>query len=340
MFFCIFRATSKIFDDTARVISMKIIEGSWFEFQHANTLEGLLYNPTLAKFTADDWKLKVREAAGLGMDTLVLQQVASNGYAFYHTPLRKMFDLVCDDPIEAVLSAADECGINFFIANDWWDVESDWNRDIMAPDTVKARLQSMGELFEKYGHHKSFYGWYYSNELYLKNGIPEKFQKYLKQCVDRARELDPDKPSLIAPYGTGVVVPNDDYVRQMERTGVQYIAYQDEIGCLRHGVDDLERIWSGLRKAHDKLPQVKLWADVEIFEFHGEVGFSPLHPAPFERCKRQLELAGAYCDKILIYEFIGLMNPPDSKVFAGPRSSVTLYNDYVAWRDKVLEEQK
>ena len=317
----------------------KVIEGSWFEFQHANTLEGPLHNPALAKFTADDWREKVREAAVMGLDTLVLQQVASNGKAFYHTTLRDMFPMACDDPIEAVLSAADEYGINFFMPNDWWDVESDWSRDIMASDTVKARMQSMAELTEKYAHHKSFYGWYYSNELYLKDGIPEAFQSYVGQCVARAKELTPGKPSLIAPYGTGVVVPNDEYVRQMERTGVDFIAYQDEIGCLRHTVDDLERIWSGLRAAHDKLPQVKMWADIEIFEFHGEVGFSPLYPAPFERCKRQIELAGAYCDKILIYEFQGIMNPPDSKVFAGHKSSAQLYTDYMNWRDSVLKEK-
>lgn len=309
----------------------KIIEGSWFELLHANLLEGPLWNPALTNFTAEQWGEKVREAAAMGMNTLVLQQVASNGKAFYPTKLRAMYPMACADPIEATLNAADECGVQFFVANDWWDHESDWGRDLMASATGSARLQCMAELVERYGHHPSFHGWYFSNELYLVDGIPLEFQRYLDQCVTRAKELTPTKKTMIAPYGTGVVVPDDDYVRQLERCGADIVAYQDEIGCLRHTVDDMPRLWEGLRKAHDKVPQVAMWADVEVFEFRGEVGFSPLYPAPFERVRRQLEVAGDYCDKILIYEYAGIMNPAGSKAFAGPPETTRLYNDYIAW---------
>jgi len=310
----------------------KPIEGSWFDFQHANKPEAKYYNAACAAFTAEDWKTKVKEAAEIGMDYLVLMCVAMDFKAFYKTGILPQHDIACDDPIEAVLSAADRYGVKFFVGNDWFDNQSDWSRDILDPKTCTMRLQSMEEIAERYGHHPSFYGWYWSEEAYLKEYFSDKCLKYVNMHSAKARELMPKAKTMVAPYGTGVVRPDDGYLRQLETIDVDSSAYQDELGCLRHTVDDLPRIWEGLRKVHDRAQRVEMWADVEIFAFdEGEVGRSALLPAPFERVRGQLECAGDFVDRILIYQFQGLMNPAASPVFAGPASSVRLYDEYVAW---------
>ena len=36
---------------------IRLISGSWFEFQHHNEAEGVYWNPACARFTAADWNL-------------------------------------------------------------------------------------------------------------------------------------------------------------------------------------------------------------------------------------------------------------------------------------------
>lgn len=310
---------------------LKPIEGSWFEFQHPNEPEAKYYNAEMARFTADQWRHKVREASQIGMEYLVLMAVSVYFKAFYDTALAPKFGIECDDPLEAVLDEADKCGVKFFISNDWFDDAHDFGRDILAAPAVTARMQAMEELAARYGHHPSFYGWYWPNEAYLKHHFKPDFIQYANMNSRKAHELLPRTKTLIAPYGTGVVHCDDVYRRQLEELDVDIIAYQDEIGCLRHGVDDLPRLWENLRRVHDLVPNVALWADIEVFEFEGAVGTSALLPAPFHRVRRQIEAAAPYVDRILIYQFQGMMNPAGTPCRAGHPSTVQLYEDYVQW---------
>jgi hypothetical protein len=88
-----------------------------------------------------------------------------------------------------------------------------------------------------------------------------------------------------------------------------------------------------LRRAHDRVPQRALWADVEVFAWEGPPNqqTSPLIPAPFERVQLQLEAVAPFVDQILIYQYQGLMNQPGSRAFAGHPDSGRLYTDYVHW---------
>ena len=89
-----------------------------------------------------------------------------------------------------------------------------------------------------------------------------------------------------------------------------------------------EKIYERLRKAHDKAGRAELWADIELFDFEGMVYKSALIPADFARVKRQLENVAPYCDKILSYQYLGIMNPAESVAFAGHPDSVQLYEEY------------
>src|SRR2546429_9602189 len=94
---------------------VKPISGCWFEYQHHATVEGVDWNPALANFSSDQWDLKIKEIAETGMEYLVLMATALYYRSFYHTKIFPAWRLACDDPMEAVLSAADKYGIKFFI---------------------------------------------------------------------------------------------------------------------------------------------------------------------------------------------------------------------------------
>lgn len=50
---------------------------------------------------------------------------APHGKTYYPSGLLTKHNFVCGDPLETVLSAADEYGVKFFINNDYW---SDWRQ--------------------------------------------------------------------------------------------------------------------------------------------------------------------------------------------------------------------
>ena len=89
-----------------------------------------------------------------------------------------------------------------------------------------------------------------------------------------------------------------------------------------------------LKKAHDKANRSKLWADVEVFTFEGDVYKSALLPANIERLKKQLEAVSPYVEEILIFEYQGMFNKPGTIAFCGHPDSIEYYRQY----KKLLEE--
>jgi hypothetical protein len=263
----------------------------------------------------------------------VLLAIAKGGRAFYDTPLLpKAEQLACQDPIEALLSAADEHGVKFFMSCDWYGA---WHgiETLNQPEAVRPRLQMMGEIAQRYGHHASFFGWYWANEAYLTPYFPEAFLEYVHTCSQEARRLLPKTKTLIAPYNTHLAVNDDRFVRQLAALDVDIVAYQDEVGCLRMSPESSERAFATLRAAHDRAPQRQLWADVETFAWEGPPNRqeSPLIPAPFARIEAQLAAVGPYVEKVLIYQYQGLLSKPGGKALAGHPDAPKLYTAYVQW---------
>ena len=78
------------------------------------------------------------------MEYLVLMGVARASKPFYPSKLL-LVPMGCDDPLEAVLSAADECGIKF-LSNDFWGDLDAYNMMLDKVQTV--RFQAMEEIAE------------------------------------------------------------------------------------------------------------------------------------------------------------------------------------------------
>jgi hypothetical protein len=330
-------ASGALLDPLAKALTLpsagqgiKPIAGSWFEFQHHATVEGVDWNPMCARFTCEQWDAKIKEIADAGIEYLVLMATALDYRSFFPTKIFPEWRLNCADPMETVLSAADRYGVKFFIGGGFY---GDWTDSHILADPIaaKRRLQAIEEIAKLYSHHRSFYGWYWPNEAFIDRYYSEEFIGYVNACSRLARQLTPQARILIAPYGTRVAVPDDRYVRQLESLDVDIIAYQDEVGVGKSAVEETSAFFEGLRKAHDRAQKAAIWADVEIFEFEGTVYKSALVPASFKRILRQLEAVSPWVDKILIYQYQGLMNKPGSTAFCGSPQSTELYAEYMNW---------
>jgi len=76
----VFADKSQLWSKNPRI---KPIIGSWFEFAHGSAAEGKYWNGALPNFTEQQWKAKVKEISGTGMEYLVLMAVANYGKTFY-----------------------------------------------------------------------------------------------------------------------------------------------------------------------------------------------------------------------------------------------------------------
>jgi hypothetical protein len=336
-FLCALGASGVLLDSLAKAAAsppdgrgIKPVSGSWFEFQHHATVEGVDWNPACARFTCEQWDDKIREIAEAGIEYLVLMATALDYRSFFPTKIFPEWRLNCPEPMEAVLSAADKYGVKFFIGGGFY---GDWtDPNIVAdPDAARRRLQAIEEITQLYGHHQSFHGWYWPNEAFIDRYFSDEFMGYVNTCSRLARQLTPKARIMIAPYGTRVAVPDDRYVRQLDSLDVDIIAYQDEVGVRKSTTDETSAFFEGLRKAHDRAQRAAIWADVEVFQFEGTVYKSELVPAPFRRVLRQLEAVSPWVDKILIYQYQGMMNKPGSTAFCGLPESAELYSDYMNW---------
>ena len=308
------------------------IDGTFFEFCHHNTAEGKYWNPALEKFIGADWRQKIREISKLQMEYIVVMATALYDKCYFKSSVFPFAEVSCADPIEEILSEADACGVKVFLGNGFY---GDWrkaNQNITSKEVIDRSFKAMEELTVLYAHHKSFYGWYFPDETCIILRFSKDFMKYVNMCSAFARSLTPDKKTLIAPYGTNLVWANNKFIRQLAELDVDFIAYQDEVGVRKTKVDNTERLFEKLRVAHDKAGRSQLWADIELFDFEGMVYKSALIPADFERVKKQIENVAPYVDKILAYQYLGLMNPVDSKVFAGHPDSAKLYEDYKKYK--------
>lgn len=322
----------------ASIKNLKPISGSWIEFRHSAD-EGGLWNDDLTKFTADQWRRKIFEMREIGMEYLVLMGVAMAGKAFYPSKLAPQIKMVCEDPLEAVLSAADECGIKFFVSNDFWG-NLDAFTMMIDKDVQKIRFAAMEEIAEKYSHHESFYGWYFPNEAMLQPYFVDACLSYVNACADMAQRLTPNCVKMIAPYYIKVAKNDETFVRQLEKLNVDIIAYQDGVGVNHSKLEDVPGYFETLYKAHAKASRARLWADMELFYFQDGNGGNLISADFNKRIIHQMEAISPYVDKILCYQYIGIMNKPGTDIVVGPESSFKLYEDYSKWYKRYLLKHK
>lgn len=298
------------------------ITGSWMDFYHTNEHEGDLWNDTVAAWPEETWEAKVEEMADLGLDTVVIMSVALAGKAFYPSRLmpQRWRPMAAQDPLEAVLRAADRRSLAVYVGVGFF--QEDTGALLGGEEEHRLREGVPRELADRYGHHESFAGWYLPVEEGIRGRFSDAYRRYTEElsssCL-RAASL----PILIAPYGTRTVQADERFVAQLRDLPVTYIAYQDEVGVEKTQVGELDAIYRRLAEAHRQAGR-PLWTDLELFRSQGRVYHSPLLPAPPARVLAQLEAESPHVDKVLAYQFLGLVNPPDSRAFAGHEDSVAL----------------
>jgi len=321
--------------------STKKIDGAWFGFYHWSEAEGKYWNAELKKATDEQWGEMMEDQSKLDMNIIVIQDVIRNpeayagkhnietegykGLSYYPSDIISgRFPLAANDPLEAVLASADKNGMNVFIgvgSYAWFD---------FTKGSLEWHKKLADELWAKYGHHQSFYGWYVSEEQ--DGGLAdaqarEDIVHFFKEFKTYVNKIAPDKPIMLA--------TNSHNIRGAEDTYRKLLPHLDILcpfGFHRMPATDLtgEQAATKLQELCNEAGS-HLWMDMEIFDF---AEGNALVPRSIKGVINDLHRFPNF-EKILCYQYPGLLNSPSASIKPGGPKTVKLYLDYKQYLDSI-----
>lgn len=323
-------------------VGLPLLQGVWIEsFAALSHCQG-----SNARETERNLRESVRAMQRLGMNTLILTYLEYRGTFFYPSKIA-FFDRDVQkmargkdctlDLVEIMLSEADRAGMHVFLGLGrggdtllLWEFEKKgWSERNAEAIALGKRVAQ--ELWERYRHHPSFYGWYLTHEM---NDLA-KSSAYYNPLADFCHSLSPDKPVLAAPAGTPIMDR-----KTLMKSSVDIFAYQDAVGSgyvpykntfkPENRIAMLDTIFTQYRAWH-KAADKHLWADLEIWEMDGSQGYGGSYPTTFDRVRRQIEIESKYADMLTAYAYHGYLHDPNSKAPAKDARAVQLFKDYQAY---------
>ncbi|MFN5136471.1 MAG: DUF4434 domain-containing protein [Chitinophagaceae bacterium] len=286
---------------------------------------------------AKEWEQDFQHMAAMGIDTVIM--IRSGYRRFITYPSAYLIKQGCFQPpvdlLELFLTLADKYGMDFYFglydSGKYWDT-GDMNHEIEHNKFV------IDEVWQQYGHHKSFKGWYLSMEISRKTkGAIEAFSSLGKQC----KEISNGLSTFISPWIDGKkavmaassIISKEQTVSLKEhetewneifdgiKDVVDAVAFQD--GHVDyHELYDYLVINKQLATKHG----LQSWTNCESFDRDMPIKFLPIK---FEKLKLKLEAAKkAGYDKAITFEFSHFMSPQSMYT-----SAHHLYNRYIEYQN-------
>ena len=314
--------------------SGQLIDGCWVSLYHWSEEEARHFNGELATLTDIDWKHKIYDMHALGITSVLIQNVFySNEYVNQHSMTMstymgaalypsglwgKRYPIAASDSVEAILSAADQCGMTVFPGIGmyaWFDFST---------ESLKWHIMVTKELFNRYGHHKSFYGWYISEEIMgaLYHGYPyvpdEKhrdIQNFFREYTAFVRMLTPTKPVALAPNNIDFHLYEREWLPILENIDIiipfAFARFPEK--------ENIKEIAAICQKT-----DTHFWVDMEMFRFPLDNG---LVPKSFDELIKEIR-SYDMLEQIYGYQYTGIMNAPGFVPRMGREDTVDLYLEY------------
>lgn len=328
--------------------STERIGGAYAGLYHWSEAEGRRWNADLKTFTDDQWRELVRGMHAIGMDIILIQELFRNqaysgkhtlerdgyqGRAFYPSKLFPgRMPIAAEDPVEAILSEADALGMHVCLGLGlyaWFDY---------SPGSLEWHLKVADEVWERYGHHPSFYAWKVSEEghgsltdLSGQPGSREQLLRFFEVFTPHVKRLAPDKPVMMARSTHGMRGAEETYRKLLPHLDI-LLAF-----CFhRMPPDDMtgEEAAAMLQELCDEAGS-HLWMNAEVFLFEGGVEAEvALIPRPIGQIVQDLRRFPNF-EKIVCYQFPGLMNSPGMSITPGGPGTVALYRDYLDYVNRL-----
>jgi len=283
---------------------------------HATFLDEISWDIPHQNWGVKEWDRDFHAMKDMGINTVVMirsglgrwiaapfESVLEANEACFYPPI---------DLVEMFLTLADKYEMDFFFGTYdsglWWH-EGDYQKEI------DVNLKLIDEVWAKYGHHKSFKGWYLSQEVSRRT---KNISKIFAEMGRHAKEVSGGLPCMISPYIHGV---KTDQVMAGDKatTYEEHEREWDEILSNLHGVVDIMAFQDGQvdypelfgylcvnKKLADKYG-IHCWTNVESFDRDMPIRFLPIK---WEKLLLKLDAARrAGMEDCITFEFSHFMSP-------------------------------
>ncbi len=272
-----------------------------------------------------DWAKLFGYFKQLQLSQLVIQWTVYDDLAFFQG---ENFRQMPNPPLPIILKLADAAGLQVMVGlatdSGYWDKVG---RD---PELVKIFLRRLrlrdeaivGQLAPQLKDHPSFRGWYIPEEIDDINWQEASARKVLfAHLQELSAALHKAAPGRVAISGftNGRTDPKSlarFWQSLLEETGIDDLLFQDGVGAKKLLVEEVPVYLESLRQAVPPGSGRKLQVVVELFRQVSERPFRA-QAAPWDRVKRQLEIAARYANGgILAFSVPEYMTPT-----AGPEAN-------------------
>jgi hypothetical protein len=281
----------------------------------------------------EEWDRDFAYMKAVGIDTVILIRSGYRKFITYPSVYLKN-NFGCYTPpidlVELYLQLADKYGMKFYFG--LYDSGHYWDTGNLQSE-IDSNRYVIDEVWAKYGHYKSFGGWYLSMEISRKTkGATHAFNTLGLQCKDVSGGL----PTFISPWidGKKAVMASSSSLTKEDVVSIR--EHEEEwseiFSGLKHSIDavafqdghidynELPAFFEVNKKMADKFG-LQCWTNAESFDRDMPIKFLPIK---FEKLKLKLDAARqAGYDKAITFEFSHFMSPQSAYLQAGH-----LYNRY------------
>jgi hypothetical protein len=286
---------------------------------------------------ASEWEQDFKLMKAVGIDTVIMIRSGYRRFITYPSDyLINQYN--CHKPpvdlLSLFLTLADKYEMNFYFG--LYDSGIYWDTGDMSAEIVSNQFVTE-EVWQKYGHHPSFKGWYMSMEISRKTkGAIEALNNMGAHCKSISNNL----PTFISPWIDGkkavmaanAALSKEDTVSLKEhetewneifdgiKNNIDAVAFQDGHVDF-HELDQYLAINKQLADKHG----LQAWTNCESFDRDMPIKFLPIK---FEKLKLKLEAAKRIgYDKAITFEFSHFMSPQSMYP-----SAHHLYNRYLEFK--------
>jgi hypothetical protein len=283
-----------------------------------------------------EWDRQLRAMAAIGMDTLIVQYVATDHRCYYRTESNGANSSNVGS-VRRLLDSAERSALRVFLGLHF--DRSFWRGEFDPAKRLEQNRATLDELWKQYGRSPALAGWYIPEEvddLTPSRNYVEGLLDYFRSITNQAHRVS-DLPVMISPY-FGAAPNVNAYARWWDEvalpaSGVDIVALQDGVGTHRTTIAEAREVFAALAPVM-KRHRVAFWANNECFDqTHG----SPIddqpwsaRPAMSDEFIRQVRATSPYVEKAITFEFCRYLDPQQST------KTHALYRGYMDYRRRLM----
>lgn len=281
------------------------------------------------------WVRQFNEFKDLQINNLIVQWTVYDSSAFYRS---EQFHPMPTTPLETILDLADSAGMRVMVGlshdSAYWTSIRQADKRPYLIDRLRKNITVAAELQPLVSKHKSFAGWYISEEIddIHWNGQVERaaLLNYLQQLSAYLRTATPGAAIGISGFGNQQTRPSDlesFWTALLRRaSAIDIVYFQDGIGVGKLSVEALSRYYGAIRNAVDRNKR----QFVPVIEAFTQTAGEPISkgrfaagPADLHRLLRQLELAGKFSSRHVAF------GVPEYLTTRGGKATSQAYAEYI-----------